>query len=256
MSSAASIRAQRLAAIRAEISHLSGDGGRKIAALPFGIRAIDERLASQGLAASALHEIGGESAAYADDAAATLFVAGIAARSGGKAPVLWISRKADLFAPALPQVGLPPSRLIEVHAPVRDDGLAVAEEALRHGGLGAVVVEAGRIGMTATRRLQLAAEEGGTMALLLRRWRSPLQDPLDEPSAAMTRWRIGAAPSMPLPVAGVGRPRWTVSLVRQRGGEPWTWLMEGCDAQGRLALPALSRDRPDQAVGGGKRQAA
>ena len=36
------------------------------------------------------------------------------------------------------------------------------EEGLRHGGLAAMVGEAGRVAMASTRRLQLAAEEGGT----------------------------------------------------------------------------------------------
>lgn len=255
MSLTASTRAQQLAAIRADIAAIACGGRRVADTLPFGIHALDSRLAGHGLAANGLHEVGGTTASYADDAAATLFIAGIAARSGNT-PILWIGSKADLFAPALPQAGLRPDRLIQVHARVKEDALAVMEEALRHGGLTAVVAEVTRVGLTATRRLQLAAEQGGTMALLLRRWRGPLQDPLAEPSAGMTRWTVGAAPSTPLPVAGVGRPQWKISLIRQRGGDPWTWTLEGCDAQGRLALPAVSRDRPDQAVGHEARQAA
>lgn len=255
MSLTPSTRAQQLAAIRANIAAIACVGGRAADMLPFGIDALDSRLAGHGLAVNGLHEVGGQTASYADDAAATLFIAGIAARTG-KAPVLWIASKADLFAPALPQAGLAANRLIQVHARAKEDALAVMEEALRHGGLAAVVTEVSRIGMTATRRLQLAAEQGGTMALLLRRWRGPLQDPLAEPSAGMTRWTVGAAPSTPLPVAGVGRPQWTISLIRQRGGDPWTWTLEGCDAQGCLAIPAVSRNGPDQAAGDGARQAA
>jgi protein ImuA len=255
MSNFPAVRAERLAAIRADIAALARSGRETAAVMPFGIDALDSRLAGQGLAANGLHEIGGDSASYADDAAATLFVAGIAARAIN-APILWVSSKADLFAPALPQVGLSADRLIQVHARVKEDALAVAEEALRHGGLAAVVAEVARIGMTASRRLQLAAEEGNTMALLLRRWRGVSQDPLAEPSAAMTRWKISAAPSTPLPVAGVGRPQWSVALIRQRGGDPWTCTLEACDAQGRLALPALSRNRSDQAIGDEKRRAA
>ncbi|WP_318962304.1 hypothetical protein [Allosphingosinicella flava] len=110
--------------------------------------------------------------------------------------------------------------------------------------------------MTATRRLQLAAEESGTMALLLRKWRKSGVDPLGQPSAAVTRWKIGCVPSAPLPVQGVGRPRWSVELVRQRGGEPHQWIMEGCDAQGRLALPAEPSHRSAAADRGAGRQAA
>ena len=61
------------------------------------------------------------------------------------------------------------------------------------------------------------------------------------------RWRVGCVPSGKLAVPGVGRPRWRLILVRQRGGEPYEWIMEGPDAEGRLALPAEFEHRPDQA---------
>ncbi|MCP5984287.1 hypothetical protein NL349_26930, partial [Klebsiella pneumoniae] len=90
--------------------------------------------------------------------------------------------------------------------------------------------------MVATRRLQLAAAEADIPVLLLRRRRSREQDPLDEPSAAWTRWRIASAPSRQLDVAGIGRPRWSVELTRQRGGRPFSLIVEGCDETGRLAV--------------------
>ena len=49
------------------------------------------------------------------------------------------------------------------------------EEGLRHGGLGAVVAEVARLSMTASRRLQLAAEHFGTIGLAIRRWRRPAE---------------------------------------------------------------------------------
>jgi protein ImuA len=49
-------------------------------------------------------------------------------------------------------------------------------------------------------------------------------------------------------VAGVGRARWHVDLARQRGGEPFNIIMEGPDDEGRLALPAESEHREDQAL--------
>ncbi|HYZ48350.1 MAG TPA: protein ImuA, partial [Sphingomonas sp.] len=192
---------------------------------------------------------------YSDDAAATLFLAGIAGRrAGARGTVLWAMARRDLFAPGLAQAGLPPDRLLVAEAGRDADVLAVMEEGLRHGALAAVVGEVVRAGLTETRRLQLAAEEGGTMALLLRRWRQG--DPLDQPSTALTRWRIGSAPSAPLPVAGIGRARWHVELARQRGGPGFSLLLEALDAQGRLALPALSVHRPDQADGHDTRRAA
>lgn len=102
--------------------------------------------------------------------------------------------------------------------------------------------------MASTRRLQLAAEKSGTMALILKRWRRNGEDPLAPPSAAVTRWRIACASSRSLPAAGIARLRWRILLARQRGGPSFESIMEGCDAEGRLALPAESGHGPDQAA--------
>ncbi|RYD54602.1 MAG: protein ImuA [Sphingomonadales bacterium] len=228
-------------------------GFRRRPALPFGVEAMDSRLADKGLRLDALHEVAAAGPDMAEDCAATLFMAGIAARAWG--PVLWVVRRRDLFAPGLSQAGLDAKRLI--YAEARDDAelLAVMEEALRHRGLGAVIGEAKRADMTATRRLQLAAEGGRTIALLMKRHAREGHDPIGMPSAAVTRWRIGCAPSTPLPVEGVGRHRWRVELARQKGGEGFTQILEACDATGRCALPAQLANRP-AAAGGAARRAA
>ena len=58
--------------------------------MPFGIEAIDGRLGAGGLRAGALHEATARTGSLADDAATTLFLAGIAAReaAGTGGPVL------------------------------------------------------------------------------------------------------------------------------------------------------------------------
>jgi protein ImuA len=242
-------RHERLAALRAEVRAIESAGAPTARpCLPFGLESIDRRLAGGGLCMAALHEICGAAPHLTDDAAATLFLAGIAARQamakGGT--VLWALKRPDLFAPGLALAGLPPASVLYAECGTDEDVLAVMEEGLRHRGLAAVVGEVGRVAMASTRRLQLAAEEGETPALMLKRWRRAEEDPLAVPSAATTRWRIAPAPSAPLPVEGIGRARWTVTLARQRGGEPFELLLEATDAQGRLALPAEPRDRPDQ----------
>jgi protein ImuA len=221
--------------------------------LPFGVGAIDANLATTGLRLDSLHEVAGASPGISDDAAATLFLAGIAARAWG--PVLWVVRRRDLFAPGIAQAGLAPERVLYAEATDDAEVLALMEEGLRHRGLGAVIGEVKRASMPNTRRLQLAAEGGKTIALLLKRHAREGGNPLAVPSAAVTRWRIAAAPSAPLPVAGIGRARWRVELVRQRGGEPHEWMMEACDDTGRLALPARLANRP-AAAGGAERRAA
>jgi protein ImuA len=242
-----------LAQLRERLRGIEGGAYRRRPALPFGVGAIDGVLASTGLRLDALHEVAGASPSMGDDAAATLFLAGIAARAWG--PVLWVVRRHDLFAPGLAQAGLSAARVI--YAEARDDAdlLGIMEEGLRHKGLGAVIGEAKRAGLAATRRLQLAAEGGRTIALLMKRHGKAQDDPLGAPSAAVTRWRVATAPSTPLPVAGIGRPRWRVELIRQKGGIPGDWILEACDETGRCALPAKLVDRPAAAGGAALRAA-
>ncbi len=226
--------------------------------IPFGVDALDGRLGSGGLRAGALHEGAARTCSLVDDAAATLFLAGIAAReahaSGG--PVLWASCRNDLYAPGLEQAGLAAADVIYAQPPDEAALLAVIEDAVRDGTPSAVVAEAGRVSMVATRRLQLVAAEADIPVLLLRRRRSRDQDPFSEPSAAWTRWRIASAPSARLEVAGVGRPRWSIDLARQRGGEPFFLTVEGCDETGRLAVPAALGHRAAETVGTARAAAA
>jgi len=126
--------------------------------------------------------------------------------------------------------------------------LAAMEEGLRHGGLGAVVGEVARLGMTASRRLPLAAKAGGSLCIALRRWRGMAAQ--GQPNAAMTRWRVSALPSPPLPVPGIGRGRWRVELLRARAGETLEMELEACDGTGHLGLPADVAGGAAAAAGG------
>lgn len=223
--------------------------------LPFGVRAIDERLPGGGLAVGALHEVAGGADGALHGAAAATFAAGILARAEG--PVLWCLRQRDLFAPALAQHGLPPDRVIFAEAGDEAGVLASMEEGLRWPGLAGVVGEVAKLSMTASRRLQLAAEKSGQMAIAIRRWRR-VADAADlgQPTAAATRWRVSALPSSPLPTAGVGRPRWFLELLRCRAGEAFDLEIEACDAKGHLRLPAPLADRPAAPEPGQDRAAA
>lgn len=213
--------------------------------IPLDIPAIDAVLPTGGIRLGALHEAASAGPDTEHAAAATLFTAGILARLDG--PVLWVLRQADLFAPGLAGVGLLPDRVLFAEA--GRDVLAVTEEGFRHSGLAAVVAEhTGRLSLVASRRLQLAAEQSGILAMLIRRSPS-FDDPvLNEPTAAVTRWRIAALPSAPaLPHApdtpGLGRARWRLDLTRCRGGEPGSWIVEACDATGHLGLVPDTADR-------------
>jgi protein ImuA len=64
-----------------------------------------------------------------------------------------------------------PDRVIYVEAGDEPSVLACFEEGLRHGVLGAVVAEVAGLSMTASRRLQLAAEGSGVPGIAIRRRR-------------------------------------------------------------------------------------
>jgi len=250
----------RLLSLREEVRRIerAGSAGGGGPCLPFGIPEVDERLAGGGLAWG-LHEAAPATCAPNDEAATTLFLAALAARfaraRGAGGQVLWALTRRDLFAPGLAQAGLTPDRLLYAECRNDEEVLAVMEEGVRHGSLACMVGEVGRLAIASARRLQLAAEEGGGAALMLRRWRKVGADPLDVPSPAITRWRIGCARSVSLPHEGIGRARWQVALARQRGGPPHIWILEAPDAEARLALAARSGDRPDQADAAHRRAA-
>ena len=210
--------------------------------LAFGIEAIDAPLPGGGLARGALHEVAGGGNGAVHGAAAALFAAGIMARTAGK--ILWCVTRRDLFAPAMAQVGLPPDRVIYAEVGDEKSVLACFEEGLRHGGMAGVVGKVAKLSMTASRRLRLVAKSSGTIALAIRRWRRMTEaSDFGQPTASVTRWRISALPSAPLPVPSIGRPRWLVELIRARAGECADFIVEACDEQGRLALPADLTDR-------------
>jgi protein ImuA len=207
--------------------------------LALGVVAIDESLPGGGLARAALHEIVGA----ANDGAATGFAASILGRLATDGPVLWIARRPDLSAAGLAALGLDPARLLIVHAARRNDALWAFEEALRNPALAAVVAEIDAVDLTQSRRLQLAAEMGGTTALLLR--------PADEagtPSAARTRWQIAAEPAN-----GGATLHWRVALTRAQGGKPAAWSL-ACQRHvwklaDELAEPPRASDRPALSAG-------
>ncbi len=248
-------RGDRLRAVRRQVAALER-GGRRAGVLPFGVPAIDRALPEGGLALGALHEICGQTADEEDGAVAAGFLAGILARLSALRPVLWCGRVADLYPPGLALLGLVPARLLMAKCRTDQDILWAMEEGLKTPALAAVVGEVSALPGPSSRRLQLAAEAAGVTAFALRRWRDAGAAARERgaPVAAMTRWRVGALPSIPEPgEPGVGRSRWQVELLRCRGGVPASWCVEECDATGHVTLSAELADR---AVADGERRIA
>lgn len=172
---------------------------------------IDAGLPWGGLPRAALHEI-----LAADPGAAGGFAALVLARAGGT--ILWIAPEPDAWPPGLARFGLSPAELVLVRAPRGQDALWAMEETLRCPAVGAALLVTGDLDLTAARRLQLAAEAGGVLGLLLRS-----DEDSAAPTAALTRWRVGAAPSDSQSPHEIGDPAWNLDLLRCRGGRPARW---------------------------------
>lgn len=179
-----------------------------------------DRWLKGGLRRDGLHEFYAPSGSPPGPAMALALLAGMRNCGQGRS-LMWLRarggrRKDGPHAPGLAELGIDPAALLLLELADPADLLVAGVESLRHGGAGAVVLELrGRcraLDLTASRRLALAAERSGTMALIVRGDARPV------PSAAHTRWQVSAAPSRALPANAPGHPVFDLQLLRQRGG--------------------------------------
>jgi protein ImuA len=245
----------RLEKAAAAHSGLTRWGRMRDRVVTLGCPDLDAHLPWGGLPRGALHELAGEGRDREQGAAAAGFAALWLAKLQAAGPVLWISRgnsraAIDLYAHGLRQLRLDPGRLILIAARRDEEALWSLEEGLKARSLGAVIGEVGRLDLTASRRLQLAAEASGVTAFVLRRWRlmAAAEREAAQPIAALTRWRIATTP-------GQGELHWQVRLARCRGGRPGAWRieqqqMEQADGSYRLHAAPLSGDLAPALVGG------
>jgi len=224
-----------LEAVRRQIGQLARASA--MPRLPLGCAEIDACLKG-GLAAGALHEVA--AADHRASPAAWGFLLALArlalAARGGT--IVWPlgNRTGDFgapYGPGLKTFGLEPSDILFIRCKTHEDALWVMEEALRIGGIGAVVGAHGRrMDLTASRRLQLAAENSATPIFLLRTYRD------DAHSAAVTRWRVRPQTAARDGFGFFSNPRWHVALERVRGGRPGEWVVEWKHDALCLRLPA------------------
>lgn len=236
-------RTAQVQRLRSLLPVLEGVVPADAAALPFGVQDIDGHLPQGGLVAGALHEIA--PCSLEDTPAALGFLA--ACLAGGRfcGPSLLVVASRFIkefgvpYGHGLYGLGLDPGRLVVFEAKDHKAALWAVEEALRSRSLAAVaaVLTAG-LDLKASRRLHLAAAASGTFLMVLRPARA-------EPAgAALSRWRIAAAPARRDRFGTFEHGRWQVTLERSRNGRTGSWTMEWDHAAhhfrvvGALADPA------------------
>ncbi len=158
------------------------------------------------------HEVCGDSA---------LAFAAIAAGEA-KGAVVWVSER---WRPTVNPEGLSPycdpGRILLTRADNQLTVLASAETALRSGAAGLVVAEVGSpVGLTEGRRLQLAAEAGGTTALLI------IPEGAGS-NAAETRWCCQGVPAGSRSASSLAPHSVPHSGPRQNGHDSthWRWSL-------------------------------
>lgn len=158
-------------------------------------------------------------------------------------PVVWVQQDfaaletGALYGLGCDLFGLASSRLLMVRTATPRDALWAMEEAVKASGIAAVIGELAGEGqaadLTATRRLWLAAQQGGGLCLLFR------QREFSQPSAAATRWVVAATPGATDGIGGLGRTAFRLSLTKNRRGPCGSWVLQW-DHHAKRFLPALS----------------
>lgn len=234
-------RSARMEALRQQIASFMAISSSPSRSLPLGIEDVDACL-NGGIPCGALHEV-----ALADHRslpAALGFLLALAKRvQRGRGVLLWpISKSMTAFgqpyAPGLKFFGLNPSNVVFVRCFHPRDILWAAEEGLRLGGITAVIGTRTKImDMTASRRLQLAAEQANTPVFFLRTFNDHV------PSAAVTRWRVSPAPSAHDEFGFYKNARFRIALEYARGGKTGDWVMEWDHGALLLRLSSALGDR-------------
>lgn len=147
---------------------------------------------------------------------------------------VFVDSQQQLHAAGFASLSLDLQRMVLVKPERPTDVLWVVEQALRTRGVGTVVCEVDRLSPAAFRRLQLAAETGGSLGILLRPERVRHQ-----PSWAEYRLLVRPLATAGPPSASYPRRRLLVEVLRGRKGfTTESVIVELDDADGRVCLAA------------------
>lgn len=195
-----------------------------------------------GLALGALHEIA--AADFRAIPGAWGFLLALMARVEHKGAVVWPLLLGGAFGlpygQGLKSFGFDPGDFLVVRCRREHDAAWAMEEALRIGAGAVIGARTRDMDLTASRRLQLAAQQSGTPIFLLRGHNDR------QPSAAVSRWRVAVLPSARDRFGLFGKPRWHVALEYAQGGRCNEWVVEWDHETLRLRLSSVLADRTER----------
>lgn len=145
----------------------------------------------------------------------------VLAAAQAKSPIIWTGRVGDVetLAPTCLQDFIDPTRVIVASCITRSEVLWATEQALRLPGAACVIAELDDgPDLKTSRRLQIAAEEGGALGILLISARA-------QTSAAQTRWRCE-------PCADEDA-QWVWRLIKDKNGRSGAWRVGRSTNSGR-----------------------
>ncbi|MGA3067113.1 MAG: hypothetical protein ABSF29_09730 [Tepidisphaeraceae bacterium] len=171
------------------------------------LSALADLFPDDGLRSGAVHEIFGAGGA-APWSFALLLAHAAANVSPRRSAIVWSDPRGELYPPAL-SGALAMRNLFLLRAGEPAEELWALAQCMRSPAVAATVASPSRLGDLEARRLQLAAEQGGGVGLLIRRH----DDRSRAHYAAATRWLVQPAPGDSLV------QRWSVQLIHGHGGK-------------------------------------
>jgi protein ImuA len=200
-----------------------------------GLDVLDALAPGSALARGTIHEL-----LYASEHGEPRFFATVLAqhasaeRQKQRLPIIWSDPRGELYPPAVAALGIDLRQLYLLRPPTPADETWAVTECLRCKGVGAVVAAPQVLSRVEARRLQLAAETGGGVGLLLR--------PTGKRSmhyAATTRWLVAPAPGER------SVQRWRIQLLHGHGGRVGQTVFLECDRETHsLRATVQLADRP------------
>ena len=152
-------------------------------------------------------------------------------------PTIWSDPRGEIYPPALASMGFDLTKTFLLRTSNDEDESWAVAECLRCRGVGAVIAASPasrKMSRIEARRLQLAAERGGSVGILLRQTGRGA-----DVYAAATRWKVAPTPGERTV------QRWTIQLLHGHGGRVGeTVILEWCRETNSVRTVKKLADRP------------